>query len=218
MRIVLLGPPGAGKGSQAKRLTVDYGVAHISTGDMLRSAVKSGTPMGLKAKSFMDKGELVPEEIVNGLVAERLLAEDCQKGYLLDGYPRNTSQAEFLTELLESRGQELDMVLNIQSSDDVLVRRLTGRRTCTHCGAIYHVDNNPSKDGVHCDLCGHALMQRADDTEETVRNRLSVYVEQTQPLIDYYQERDLLVDVNGEQDIDDVYEDVKVILKERVSC
>lgn len=218
MRIIMMGPPGAGKGSQAKIIAKEYSIPHISTGDMFRSALKNETPMGLKAKEYMDKGELVPDSVVNGLVEERISQQDCKDGYVLDGYPRTINQAEALSEILDKKGQEIDVVLSIDTSDETVVKRLTGRRTCANCGAIYHIDNNPPKEQGVCDFCQHEVVQREDDKEETVRNRLEVYKKQTAPLIDYYQKKELLVEVDGEQELSDVFADIKEILEANSSC
>lgn len=214
----MVGPPGAGKGSQAKIIAKKYSIPHISTGDMFRSALKNETPMGLKAKGFMDKGELVPDEIVNGLVEERLELEDCQEGYILDGYPRTVNQAEALTDMLGKKQQEVDVVISIDTSDETVVKRLTGRRTCQNCGAIYHVDNNPPKEQGICDICQHDVVQREDDKEETVLNRLEVYKKQTEPLLNYYKQKNLLVVVDGEQDLADVSTEIIEVLEAKNSC
>jgi len=218
MRIIMMGPPGAGKGSQAKIIAKEYSIPHISTGDMFRSALKNETPMGLKAKEYMDKGELVPDSVVNGLVEERISQQDCEDGYVLDGYPRTINQAEALSGILDKKGQEIDVVLSIDTSDETVIRRLTGRRTCVNCGAIYHVDKNSQKEQGVCDLCQHEVVQREDDKEETVRNRLEVYKKQTEPLIDFYDKRELLVEVDGEQELSDVFDDIKEILEANISC
>lgn len=218
MRIIMMGPPGAGKGSQAKIIAKEYSIPHISTGDMFRSALKNETPMGLKAKEFMDKGELVPDSVVNGLVEERISQDDCKNGYVLDGYPRTINQADALSDILEDKQQEIDVVISIDTSDETVIKRLTGRRVCVSCGAIYHVDNNPPEEQGVCDLCEGEVVQREDDKEETVRNRLEVYKKQTKPLIEYYEKKDLLVEVDGEQELSDVFADIKEILEANVSC
>jgi len=211
MRLILVGPPGAGKGTQAKRISKRYDIPHISTGDMFRKALSEKTPMGLKAKAFMDRGELVPDEITIGLVAERLQAADCQNGYMLDGFPRTIAQADALTKLLSE--QQIDHVINITSRDETVIKRLTGRRTCSNCGAIYHIVNNPPLAGNVCKVCGNQVVQRADDTEETVKNRLEVYKSQTEPLLNYYRERKLLTDIDGERELDEVFENICRVLE-----
>lgn len=205
MRIVLLGAPGAGKGTQAKKLVEKYPVPQVSTGDLLRAAVAAGTALGREARSYMDKGELVPDSVVLGMVEERLRQEDCKKGYILDGFPRNTKQAEALDRMLAS----LDMSLNAAISVDVpfedLMKRLTGRRTCKACGQMYNIYfNAPRKEGV-CDKCGGELFQRDDDREGTIRKRLEVYNAQTAPLIDYYGEKNILHVVSGTGSIDEIF-------------
>ena len=208
MRVVLLGPPGAGKGTQAATMVEKYHIAHISTGDLLRAAVKEGTPLGLEAKGYMESGQLVPDSLILGLVEERIQKEDCQEGFLLDGFPRTTAQADALGEMLNKLNQALDAVINIQVPMDKLMARLTGRRVCKSCGATFHNVFNPSAKGDFCDKCGAELYQRADDTEETVKARLDVYEQQTAPLISYYAEKGLLKDINGDQDIKKVDEDI----------
>lgn len=197
MKLILLGPPGAGKGTQAKMLTERFGIPQISTGDILRAAVKDGTPMGVKAKSFMDAGGLVPDAVVIGIVQERLQQQDCSKGFILDGFPRTTGQAEALKETLAQLQKDLDRVVSLDVDVEALVVRLTGRRTCKECGRGYHVQfDAPQKDGV-CDSCGGVLVQRDDDQEATIRHRLDVYAQQTSPLISYYQNEGLLASVDG---------------------
>ncbi|HIZ77301.1 MAG TPA: adenylate kinase [Firmicutes bacterium] len=208
MRVVLLGPPGAGKGTQAATMVEKYHIAHISTGDLLRAAVKEGTPLGLEAKGYMESGQLVPDSLILGLVEERIQKEDCQEGFLLDGFPRTPAQADALGEMLNKLNQALDAVINIQVPMDKLMARLTGRRVCKSCGATFHNVFNPSAKGDFCDKCGAELYQRADDTEETVKARLDVYEQQTAPLISYYAEKGLLKDINGDQDIKKVDEDI----------
>ena len=205
MKLVLLGPPGAGKGTKSVVLAKKYNIPHISTGDILRESVKSGQSLGLKAKSFMDKGELVPDEVVTGIVAERLKKDDTKKGYILDGFPRTLKQAEDLEAALKIASSSIDMVVYFATSPAVAIERLTGRRVCKACGFNYHVKNiPPRKEGV-CDKCGAALFQRPDDTEDTVRNRLKVYEDQTRPLIDFYVNRGLLKRVSGDMGVDELF-------------
>lgn len=207
MKIVLLGPPGAGKGTQAEVLTKKLLVPHISTGDMFRAAIKNGTAMGIEAKGYMDRGQLVPDEVTVGIIKDRIAQSDCSGGFLLDGFPRTIAQAEALDKLLEDKGG-LDAVLNISVPLEKLVERLTGRRMCRKCGAIYHMlYNAPAKEGV-CDACGGELYQRDDDKLETVTNRLDVYEAQTAPLIGFYEQQGKLFTVNGDQPINAVLADL----------
>lgn len=202
MRLVLLGPPGAGKGTQAKHLVDRLGVVHISTGDILREARAAGTPLGLLAGKYMEKGELVPDEVVIGLVRERLESQEMQqRGFLLDGFPRTVAQAEALDRMLAELGRPLDMVLNLRVRPEVLAKRLSQRRSCPGCAAVYHLENRPPRVAGRCDICQAELVQRPDDAEETVRVRLEVYARQTAPLIAYYTGRGLLKEVDGEQPI-----------------
>lgn len=214
MRIVLLGGPGSGKGTQAKKLTERYGIPQISTGDMFRAAVREGTPMGQKAKTYMDKGELVPDDVVVGVVEERLSKPDLDKGYMLDGFPRTLPQAEALDKITEAQGKPLDHAILVEVPDEELMKRLTGRRTCTNpdCGKMYHVMFNPPKKEGVCDACGSELYQRDDDSEATIRERLNVYHEQTAPLIDYYEKKGILRRVEGVGDIDDIFGQIVKIL------
>lgn len=204
MKLILLGPPGAGKGTQAKMLTDRFGIPQISTGDILRAAVKAGTPMGLQAKACMDAGTLVPDEVVVGIVRDRLQEADCQAGFILDGFPRTVPQAEALGANLAELGKELDAVLSLEVDVEALVERLTGRRTCKDCGRGYHVKFDPPRQAGICDACGGELFQRDDDREETIRKRLEVYQAQTAPLAGYYQKHGLLTRVDGMQEIDSV--------------
>lgn len=213
MNLILLGPPGAGKGTQAKMLTERYRIPQISTGDILRAAVKEGTPMGVKAKSFMDAGGLVPDEVVVGIVRERLQKADCTGGFILDGFPRTVGQADALGETLKELGKELDAVVSLEVDGDALVERLTGRRTCRGCGRGYHVKFDPPANSSRCDACGGELYQRDDDREETIRKRLEVYREQTSPLIDYYRRAGLLTSVDGMQDIEVVQGEIVAALQ-----
>ncbi|HZW83458.1 MAG TPA: adenylate kinase [Candidatus Deferrimicrobium sp.] len=208
MKIILMGPPGAGKGTQAEVLVQKLEIPHISTGDMFRAAIKNQTPLGVKAKEYMDAGQLVPDEVTIGIVEERLAQDDCQKGFLLDGFPRTVAQADALTGILAKMQVKLDGIVNIEVDQDKLIARLTGRRVCRHCGATFHeMFNAPQKTGV-CDKCGGELYQRSDDSEETAMNRLDVYNKQTEPLIAYYSERGLLLNINGDQAIDNVLVDI----------
>lgn len=201
MKIILLGPPGAGKGTQSVVLSHKYAIPHISTGDILREAIKEGLKLGLMAKSYMDKGALVPDDIVVGIVADRLKKEDARKGFILDGFPRTLKQAEALDAALKSISSGIDMVVYFQTSEAVAIERLTGRRVCKACGHNYHVKNMPPvKDGI-CDKCGSELVQRPDDKHQTVLNRLKVYEDQTKPLIDYYRRAGLLVEVSGDLEV-----------------
>ncbi len=204
MNIILLGPPGAGKGTQADVLTKKLFLPHISTGDMFRSAIGAGTPLGMEAKEYMDQGLLVPDDITIGIIKDRISQPDCREGFLLDGFPRTIAQADALEALLQEVGKGIDAVLNIQVPLENLITRLTGRRMCRNCGNIYHLlYNPPSAEGV-CDHCGGGLYQRSDDQEAAVVKRLQVYEEQTAPLITYYREKGLLHDIDGDQPIKDV--------------
>ncbi|MGY3778360.1 adenylate kinase [Isobaculum melis] len=213
MNIILMGLPGAGKGTQAEQIVDTYQVPHISTGDMFRAAMKNETPLGVKAKSYMDKGELVPDEVTNGIVKERLQEADTQKGFLLDGFPRTIAQAEALESILKDLGKKIDAVINIHVDKNILMDRLTGRIICRSCGATYHKLFNPPKVADTCDRCGgHDFYQREDDKPETVENRININLEQTKPLLDFYEARNVLNTVNGEQDIKLVFKDVQTIL------
>ena len=209
-----MGLPGAGKGTQAERIVEQYGIPHISTGDMFRAAMKEGTELGLQAKSFMDKGELVPDEVTIGIVRERLSKEDCQKGFLLDGFPRTVPQAEALENLLVDLNKKIDYVININVDKELLMERLTGRRICKECGSTYHlIFNPPAKEGV-CDKCGGELYQRADDNAETVQNRLDVNIKQQEPLLTFYEIKGYLRTIDGQQDINKVFTDIEYLLGE----
>ncbi|NOY65278.1 MAG: adenylate kinase [Nitrospirae bacterium] len=214
MRIVLLGAPGAGKGTQAKKMIEKYGIPQISTGDILRKAVADGTPLGKEAKSYMDKGELVPDSVVIGLVKERLSQDDCKKGFILDGFPRNTSQAETLDQVLSEMNMPLQLALSVDVDFDILMKRLTGRRTCKQCNQMYNIYFSPPKKEGVCDKCGGELYQRDDDKEETIKKRLEVYEAQTAPLIDYYEKKGILKRVNGVGDIDEIFANICKILEE----
>jgi adenylate kinase len=212
MNLILMGLPGAGKGTQAEKINDEYNIPHISTGDMFRLAIKEGTELGKKAKEFMDQGALVPDEVTIGIVKERLSKDDCKKGFLLDGFPRTIAQAEALDELLAELNQTIDYVIHVDVPEEKLVERLTGRRVCPTCGATYHVAYNPPKEEGKCDQDGSELIQRDDDQPETVKNRLAVNVEQTKPLLDFYEKKDNLVTVNGDQDINQVFKDIQTAL------
>ncbi len=212
MNIVFLGPPGAGKGTQAKKIAEKYGIPQISTGDMFREHLSKGTELGKKAKEYMDKGQLVPDEIVLGMVEERLKQPDCEKGFILDGFPRTVPQAEALDKLLEKMGKKIDYAICIDVPDEELVKRLTGRRTCKKCGMMYHVIFKPPKEDGKCDVCGGELYQRADDNEETVRNRLKVYHEQTEPIIQFYEKKGVLHRIDGMGSIDEIFERIVKVL------
>lgn len=213
MNLILMGLPGAGKGTQAEKIIDTYGIPHISTGDMFRDAIKNETALGLEAKGFMDKGELVPDEVTNGIVKERLAEADTEAGFLLDGFPRTLAQAEELDSILKELGKKIDYVLNIAVEPDVLVERLAGRFICKTCGATYHKVNNPPKVEGTCDRCGgHEFYQREDDKPETVKNRLAVNIENTKPILAYYDTLGLLHTIDGNRDIALVFEDIKALL------
>lgn len=202
MKIVMLGAPGAGKGTYASRLSKRYGIPHISTGDIFRENIKNNTELGQKAKKYMDEGLLVPDELTCDLVMDRISEDDCKKGFILDGFPRTIPQAEALTEALSARGEKMEYALNVVVEDEKIVKRMAGRRSCPNCGAVYHlVTLPPKKDGI-CDKCGTPLVQRADDKEETVLKRLSIYHEQTEPLIEYYNKQGILHEMSGDADVD----------------
>lgn len=211
MNIILFGPPGAGKGTQAKKLVDFYGIPQISTGDILRANVREGTELGLAAKTYMDKGELVPDEVLIGIIKNRLDSDDCRPGFILDGYPRTVNQADALSVILEEICKPIDVVLNLEVPDEVLVDRMSKRLMCK-CGASYHTISNPPKKDNVCDLCGAEVFQRVDDNEEAVQTRLNVYKKQTQPLIDYYAKQGILVSLDGTKDIDEVFEEIKAVL------
>jgi len=213
VNLILLGPPGSGKGTQASLLIQKFNVPHISTGDILRAAITTGTSLGKKAQEYMNKGELVPDEVVIGIVEERLGEADTQKGFLLDGFPRTVPQAKALDETLKSLGKELDAVIDIEVSEEEIVQRISGRRVCADCKEVYHLIYEAPENVNYCDVCGGKLIQRPDDRVETVKRRLQVYKNQTEPLIGFYRDKDLLRSVNGEQDVEAVFEDVVTVLK-----
>ena len=214
MRLVLLGPPGAGKGTQSVVLSREYKIPHISTGDILRESVKAGLPLGLKAKAFMDKGALVPDEIVTGIVAERLKEPDTRKGFILDGFPRTVNQALALDAALKKIGSGIDMAIYFETSSRVAIERLSGRRVCRSCGFNYHVKNIPPKKEGVCDKCGGELFQRPDDKEETVLNRLKVYEAETKPLIEYYTKKGILKKVSGDLGVEDLFKVLSKVFSE----
>lgn len=212
MKIIMLGAPGAGKGTQAKKIAEKYGIPHISTGDIFRANIKNGTELGKKAKTYMDKGELVPDELVVDLVVDRVAQDDAKKGYVLDGFPRTIPQAEALDAALAKIGEKMDYAINVEVPDENIVNRMGGRRACVGCGATYHIKYNPTKTEGVCDACGEKLILRDDDKPETVQNRLTVYHEQTQPLIDYYAKQGIMKEVDGTQDMEDVFTAITGIL------
>jgi len=213
VNILFMGPPGAGKGTQADVIVKEFGIPHISTGDAFRLAIKQGTPIGLKAKEYMDQGLLVPDDVTIGIVEERLQQPDCREGFLLDGFPRTLSQAEALDGILDRLNSGLDHVINLKVDRDKLLARLTGRRICKNCGATYHVVFNPPKQEGICDKCGGELYQRSDDNEESVGTRLDEYINKTAPLLTFYENKGLLRQMNGEQDIDQVSQEIVSLLR-----
>ncbi len=213
MYILLMGPPGAGKGTQAANLVKKYDIPHISTGDMFRAAVKEGTELGRKAKACMDAGQLVPDEITIGIVRERLAKPDCAKGFILDGFPRTVEQADALDGILKALSIHLTRAVDINVPSEALVERAVGRRVCRKCGAAYHIRFNPSKTEGKCDVCGGETYQRADDSEETLKSRLSVYEAQTKPLISYYQKAGLYSSIDGSQEMSKVFADITACLE-----
>ncbi|MBR4862565.1 MAG: adenylate kinase [Firmicutes bacterium] len=214
LRTILLGPPGAGKGTQAVNIVDKYGVPHISTGDIFRANIKNGTELGKRAQEYMNRGELVPDDLVIEIATTRLLEDDCKNGFLLDGFPRTVYQAEKLDEFLAAHGSKIDKVLDIAVEKEELITRLTGRRVCKACGASYHVVNIPPKTEGICDRCGGELIQRADDTIETVTNRIDVYEKQTKPLVDYYEKAGNIAHIDGATGLDNVFADIVKALGE----
>ena len=212
MKIIMLGAPGAGKGTQEKKIAAKYSIPHVSTGDIFRANIKNGTELGMKAKSFMDAGGLVPDEITIGMLLDRIHEADCANGYVLDGFPRTIPQAESLTKALSERGEAVDYAVNVDVPDENIINRMSGRRACLNCGATYHIVYNPSKKEGICDTCGQQLVLRDDDKPETVKKRLSVYHDQTQPLIDYYKNEGILAEVDGTKDMEEVFQDIVKIL------
>lgn len=212
MRIIMLGAPGAGKGTQAKLISERYGIPHISTGDIFRSNIKNGTELGKKAKTYMDQGQLVPDELTCDLVVDRIAQDDAKDGYVLDGFPRTIPQAEALKHALEDRGESVDFAIDVDVPDENIIKRMSGRRACVSCGATYHVVYNPPKKEGVCDVCGSGLILRDDDKPETVKKRLDVYHSQTQPLIDYYQKDGVLKEVDGTQEIDTIFSQIQKLL------
>ena len=213
MKIIMLGAPGAGKGTQAKMIADKYSIPHISTGDIFRANIKNGTELGKKAKEYMDQGLLVPDELTVDLVIDRVAQEDCKNGYVLDGFPRTIPQAEVLEEALDKLGDKIDYAIDVEVPDENIIRRMGGRRACTSCGATYHIEHVPPKKEGICDTCGQELVLRDDDKPETVKNRLRVYQEQTQPLLDFYSAKGVLRSVDGTQDMQDVFKAITEILK-----
>ncbi|RLG40186.1 MAG: adenylate kinase, partial [Thermoproteota archaeon] len=212
MRLVIMGPPGAGKGTQSALISSKYGIPHVSTGDMFREILKRSDDLANRIRKYVESGVLVPDELVVEMVRDRICRPDCERGFILDGFPRTVAQAEALDRMLESAGKELNAVLYLRVSEEAVVRRLSRRRVCESCGAIYHLDYNPPKRPGVCDRCGGRLIQRDDDQEEVIRERLRVYHEQTEPLINYYGERGLLVEIDGCKEIHEVWEDVQKVL------
>ncbi|TFZ41837.1 adenylate kinase [Soehngenia longivitae] len=208
MRLILLGPPGAGKGTQASAIVKRYNIPHISTGDIFRLNIKENTPLGKEVKSYLDAGILVPDELVVDIVKDRLKKSDCANGFILDGYPRTINQAEVLDKELAKMGIELDAVINIFLDVQLLIERAVGRRLCKNCGATYHIKFHPPKQDGICDICGRELYQRDDDKEETVKKRIEVYLTQTKPLIEYYKDKDILVNIDGAQSIEDTFNEI----------
>ena len=212
MKIIMLGAPGAGKGTQAKQIAAKYNIPHISTGDIFRANIKNGTELGKKAKTYMDKGLLVPDELVVDLVVDRVADKDCENGYVLDGFPRTIPQAEALDAALAKNGDKMEYAINVEVPDENIVKRMSGRRACVACGATYHIEHIPPKTEGICDTCGKELILRDDDKPETVLNRLNIYHEQTQPLIDYYNTKGILKEVDGTKDMADVFSEIVAIL------
>lgn len=214
MKIIMLGAPGAGKGTQAKQIAKKYCIPHISTGDIFRANIKEQTPLGMEAKTYMDKGQLVPDELTVKILLDRVAKDDCKDGYVLDGFPRTIPQAKVLDEAVAKLGESIDYAINVDVPDENIVNRMSGRRACVKCGATYHIVHVPPKAEGICDTCGSELILRDDDKPETVKNRLKIYHEQTQPLIDFYQEKGILKEVDGTKNMNDVFNEIVQILGE----
>lgn len=212
MKIIMLGAPGAGKGTQAKKIAEKYKIPHISTGDIFRANIKGGTELGMKAKSYMDQGQLVPDDVTIGMLLDRISDADCKGGYVLDGFPRTIPQAESLDKALAGRGEKMDYAIDVDVPDEAIVTRMAGRRACLACGATYHIVYNPPKKEGVCDVCGENLVLRDDDKPETVQKRLTVYHDQTQPLIEYYGKAGILVTVDGTKELNEVFKDIVAVL------
>jgi len=212
MKLIILGPPGAGKGTQAAKICQKFDIPHISTGDIFRANIKNNTVLGQKAKEYMNKGELVPDELTCDLVFDRIMQDDAKKGFLLDGFPRNIPQAQSLDKVLKELSEKIDFAVDVDVPDENIINRMSGRRACLNCGATYHISFNPPKKEAVCDSCSHELVLRDDDKPETVKKRLEVYHEHTQPLIDYYKKEDVLRTVDGTQSMDTVFEAIVAIL------
>lgn len=212
MKIIMLGAPGAGKGTQAKMIAKEYGIPHVSTGDIFRANIKEGTELGKEAKGYMDKGLLVPDELTVKILLDRVAKDDCKNGYVLDGFPRTIPQAEVLEDALNKLNDKIDYAIDVNVPDENIIKRMSGRRACLKCGATYHIEHVPPKKEGVCDVCGEPLVLRDDDKPETVKNRLDVYHKQTQPLIDFYSERNILKTVDGTVDMMDVFNAIKAIL------
>ena len=217
MKIIMLGAPGAGKGTQAKKIAQKYGIPHISTGDIFRANIKGGTELGKKAKSYMDQGMLVPDEVTIEMLLNRIQEADCRDGYVLDGFPRTIPQAESLTEALKAMGDAIDYAIDVAVPDEAIITRMAGRRACLGCGATYHIQYNPPKQKGVCEVCGQKLVLREDEQAETVKKRLDVYHQQTQPLIDYYKKAGVLAAVDGTRDLEEVFREITAVLGD-ASC
>ena len=213
MKIIMLGAPGAGKGTQAKMIAEKYSIPHVSTGDIFRANIKNGTDLGKEAKSYMDKGELVPDELTVRILLDRVAQEDCKNGYVLDGFPRTIPQAEVLQSELNKQGTDVDFAINVDVPDENIIKRMSGRRACVTCGATYHIEHVPPKTEGICDTCGSELILRDDDKPETVLKRLGVYHDQTQPLIEYYDKQNILRTVDGVKDVNDIFDSIVAILE-----